>query len=264
MAKDRKTLSGKKILVTRPRAQATEFIARLQAAGAEVVALPTIAIVDPPDWGPADRAITALERYRGLLLTSVNGVKRFFRRLSHHGLDAAALAHLETIAVGPKTAQTAAADGLECHQVAKEYAGEGILELLSGRNLEGFDFLFPRALEAREIVPETLRQQGARVDIVPVYQTIFPPESATRLHTVLSDDRLDFITLTSASTATNLVRHCPPEELEKLRRIPAVCIGPITATAARKAGLDVRATATDYTTEGLLAALLQTAAGRNP
>ncbi len=257
-AEDRKSLAGRRILVTRPRRQAAELIARLEEAGAEAVALPTIAIIDPPDWGPTDRALARLADYDTLLLTSVNGVERFFARLAHHGLAAADLEHLETVCVGPKTARAAAARGRECQSIAKEYAAEGILKLFAGRKLNGRKFLFPRALKARELLPETLRRQGARVDLVPVYQTIFPEASAARLRELLAAGGLDLITLTSASTATNLARHCGgPENRARLRMIPVACIGPITAEAARGAGLKVRAVAAEYTTEGLLEAILR-------
>jgi len=248
-------LNGRRILVTRPRHQAREFAKLLETAGATAITLPTIAIVDPPDWGPADRAIADRENYQWLLLTSVNGVERFCRRLAEHRLTAADLAHLETVCVGPKTAGAATSLGFTCRSVAKEYAAEGILALFSGRNLAGQRFLFPRALKARELLPETLRKQGARVDLVPVYQTIFPETSAAELNRLLADDAVDIITLTSASTATNLARHCAPENLARLQRIPAVCIGPVTAEAAAKAGLKVAAVADEYTGEGLFRAL---------
>jgi uroporphyrinogen III methyltransferase/synthase len=254
---DGKLLEGRRILVTRPRHQARELIDLLETAGAVAIVLPTIAIVDPPDWGPADRAITELGKYQWLLLTSVNGVERFCRRLAEQRLATGDLAHLKTICVGPKTAAAAARHGFTCQTVAKEYAAEGILALFRGQNLTGQRFLFPRALKARELLPETLRKQGARVDLIPVYQTVFPEASATALNRLLADDAFDIITLTSASTATNLAGHCAPENLSHLRRIPSVCIGPVTAKAAAKANLKVAAVADEYTSEGLFRALEQ-------
>ncbi|NPA24628.1 MAG: uroporphyrinogen-III synthase [Deltaproteobacteria bacterium] len=249
------SLAGRRVLVTRPPKQARELVSLLETAGAEAIALPTIAIIDPPDWEPADRALADLTGYQWLLLTSVNGVERFFRRLEFHRLPPTVLNHLETVCVGPKTAGAARNHGLECRTVAKEYAAEGILALFAGRNLENQAFLFPRALKARELLVETLRKQGARVDLVPVYQTIFPATSAAELNRLLADDAIDIITLTSASTATNLAKHCAPGNLPRLQQIPAVCIGPVTAEAAAKAGLEVAAVADEYTSEGLFRAL---------
>ncbi len=249
-------LAGRRILVTRPREQAADLILKLEATGAEAVTLPTIMICDPPDWGPADTAIDNLAAYTWLLLTSINGVKRFIGRLADHGHDPGpACAHLKVVCVGPKTASVAGRAGLKSRTVAREYAAEGIIKLFSGRNLNGERFLFPRALKARELLPESLRRLGAEVDVVPVYETLFPPDSAARLAALLENDTIDLITLTSASTATNLARHCPAEFREKLASIPAVCIGPITAEAAAGAGLRVEATAASYTAEGLLETL---------
>jgi uroporphyrinogen III methyltransferase/synthase len=56
----KRPLHGKRILVTRPRAQAGRLAALLEANGAEVLALPAIAIEPPEDWGPLDEAIRGL------------------------------------------------------------------------------------------------------------------------------------------------------------------------------------------------------------
>ena len=248
-------LQGLRVLVTRPEAQAAEFMAQLESAGACPVLLPTIKIVPPPDSGPIDEAINNLNDYQWLILSSSNGVNRFFDYLEAKNLDHTNLTHLKTICVGPKTALAAKKRGLKGGLVAKEYAAEGIIELFSATDIKEQKILLPRALKARETLPENLRAKGATVDVVPVYETIFPPESITRLEHLLENKRIDFITITSASAAANLVQHCPPTNLETLRTIPTACIGPISAETAIKNGLKVEVTATEYTCDGLLEAL---------
>ena len=140
--------------------------------------------------------------------------------------------------------------------VAKEYAAEGIIELFADLDIKQQKILLPRALKARELLPETLRRKGANVDVVPVYETIFPPESTRLLNQLLIQENIDIITVTSASSAANLINHCHnPQTLEKLKSLPTACIGPITAQAAIATGLNVKIIAKDYTSEGLLAAL---------
>ena len=255
---DNSPLKNLQVLVTRPESQARDFMSQLEKAGASPILLPTIKIVEPPSWAAADHAINQLESYQWLLLTSINGVNCFFQRLHEKGLSSTDWAHLTTISVGPKTAHAATKIGLKSDMIAKEYAAEGIIELFSDRDLKQQKILLPRALKAREILPESLRRQGAVVDVVPVYETIFPPESAQLLNHLLNEKMIDIITVTSASSATNLVKHCHnPETLKSLKKIATACIGPITAEAATQAGLNVKIIADDYTSEGLLKALIR-------
>ena len=249
-------LKDLRILVTRPESQAREFMAQLERAGAHPILLPTIKITTPPSWEPADKAISQLDNYQWLILSSVNGVNGFFQRLQEKGLNYRDCAHLTTICVGPKTAHAANAIGLKSDMVAKEYAAEGIIELFTNLDIKQQKILLPRALKARELLPETLRQKGANVNVVPVYETIFPPESTQLLNQLLTQENIDIITVTSASSAANLIKHCHnPQALKKLKSIPTACIGPITAQAASATGLNVKIIAEDYTSEGLLAAL---------
>lgn len=251
-------LDDVRILVTRPAAQARALVQDLEKAGARVTALPTIKTVAPPDWQPADRAIENITSYNYLVFSSVNAVAEFHRRLRQLKSSITEIDAIPIFAVGPKTAAALAKKGLQCRQVAKEFAAEGLLELFAKENIKGRRILIPRALQAREKLPEKLREAGATVDVVPVYQTIFPPESAAALSELLAADNLDLITLTSTSTAVNLVDHCGPREnLLRLKKLPCACIGPITARAAQQAGLRVAMVADQYTSEGLLAALKQ-------
>ena len=248
-------LAGLRVLVTRPESQATSLITLLQQAGAEPLLLPTIKIVPPPDSGPIAEAIKNLGNYQWLILTSSNGVNYFFDFLKEKGLGSADLSHLKTICVGPKTALAAKEKGLKGGLVAKEYAAEGIIELFSSTDIKEQRILIPRALKARETLPENLREKGATVDVIPVYETIFPPESTPKLKSLLEQKEIDIITITSASTATNLCKHCPRQYLATLQTIPTACIGPISAKAAAKAGLNVKSIADEYTSEGLINAL---------
>ena len=251
-------LKGLRVLVTRPRSQARGFMAQLEKAGAHPILLPTIKIVAPPSWESADKAISRLSDYQWLILSSINGVNCFFQRLQEKGFDYRSCAHLTTICVGPKTARAATEIGLKSYMVAKEYAAEGIIEIFAGLDIKDQRILLPRALKARELLPESLRQKGACVDVVPVYETIFPPESAELLNQLLGQENIDIITVTSASSASNLVKYChDPQTLKHLKSLPTACIGPITADAATIVGLNVKVTAEDYTSEGLMEALIK-------
>jgi len=107
---ERRPLFGRRIVVTRARAQASELCQQLEALGAEVVEMPTIRIEPPADWGPLDQAIEQLHTFHWVLFTSVNGVDGFFGRLALAGKDARALPRVA--AIGPATAERLAVHGI--------------------------------------------------------------------------------------------------------------------------------------------------------
>jgi len=100
---EKKPLSGKRILVTRSREQASVLSEALEALGAEPLEFPTISVAEPEDYSPLDRALDNLGSYRWVVFTSVNGVEAFFKRLRYHRKDIRALCDAELCAIGPKT-----------------------------------------------------------------------------------------------------------------------------------------------------------------
>lgn len=108
---DNKPLFGKTIVVTRARSQASALTKQLEAEGAKVIEAPSIKIVPPETYAPLDEAIKNIHTYKWLVLTSANGVKAFFARLGHAGLDARALAGVKlppSAAALPKHCKAAA------------------------------------------------------------------------------------------------------------------------------------------------------------
>jgi len=74
---ERRPLFGKRIVVTRARAQASALVDRLRALGADTIELPAIAVEDAADGGAALLgAIADVDTYDWLVLTSPNGVQR--------------------------------------------------------------------------------------------------------------------------------------------------------------------------------------------
>ena len=150
---EQKPLFGRSIAVTRPRAQAAEFIESLEDLGADVLAVPTIEIVAPSSWAPVDRAIAAVEQFDWLVFTSVNGVERFLSRLLERGRDVRALHRARLAAVGPATGQALRRYGLAVDVVPGEYRAEGVAAAMAERDIRGKTVLLPRASAAREVLP---------------------------------------------------------------------------------------------------------------
>jgi uroporphyrinogen III methyltransferase / synthase len=250
-------LSGKRIVVTRARSQASELARRLSEFGAEVVEFPTIAIEPPRQYAPMDRAIEQLQAYDWLFFTSVNGVQSFFSRLRQLGKNSQALEHLKVVAIGPETAGRLEDEGVHAHLVPAKYQAEGIIEGLNPAEIRGRRILIPRAAKARELLPETLRQWGASVDVVEAYQTVLPQNHNVGLNELLQQDQIDVITFTSSSTVVNFIRLFEGEDLLRiLKRVAIGCIGPITAQTAIDSGLRVDIISSEFTIPGLVDAIV--------
>ncbi len=253
---EKRPLFGKRILVTRTREQASQLVETLEELGAECLEIPTIKIVPPESFEELDRAIEHLEDFDWIVFTSVNGVKYFFDRLFEKGRDARALSRAKVAAIGTATAELIKDHGVLVDLLPKEFRAEGLIEALSQEDLRGKRILIPRALEAREILPEKLREMGAEVEVVPTYRTVLPEEEAEAARSALREG-VDVVTFTSSSTAKNLLRMLGDDARELLSGVTLASIGPITSETLRKAGFEPQIEAREYTIPGLVKAILE-------
>jgi uroporphyrinogen III methyltransferase / synthase len=234
------TLKNKRIIITRTREQSAELAALLAEKGAETIAFPTIEICDPDSWEPLDQALTNIGDYSWVIFTSVNGVKKFFERLQTLQIKLPAPPPFKVAAIGPATGRMIISHGMGVEFLPEDFMAEGLVASLQGRILPGMKILIPRALEAREILPEELRRMGAIVDVIPVYQTVIPLGRMDQFHAILQQNGVAMIVFTSSSTIINLGKMVSPQSLpDVLKNLSIACIGPITAATASKSGLRV-------------------------
>ena len=254
-------LFGKRILVTRTRSQASKLSRALRELGAQVLEIPTIELRPPDDPRPLERAAGEVGEYDWLVFTSANGVEFFFRALHDQGRDVRALGGVKLAAIGPATAAALEQRGLRPEVTAKNFVAEGLLKALEPFDLQDRRVLIPRAQQARQVLPQTLAQRGARVEVVAAYRTTAPAESARRLAEAL-EQGLDAVTFTASSTVTNLMKLLSDEQRRRLIQasrqgeLTVASIGPITSRTAREAGLEVQVEPARYTIPDLVAALV--------
>lgn len=257
-------LAGKRVLVTRPRAQAPELAARLAALGAEAVEAPAIRIVPPDDARPLAAACAAAASFDWIVFTSANGVDAFAQRLAAGGGAAPALAGVRICAIGPATGDRAAGYGLRVDLEPSDNRGEGVgAALRAGRDLRGKRILLPRADLARPALPAALRAAGADVVEVTAYRTVAAagwPGPAVR--EMLLKRELHAVTFTSASAVRNAVRSLgPAQAVDLLRPTVVASIGPVTARAARQLGVETSVMPSIRTAPALALALADHFAG---
>ena len=251
-------LAGKRIVVTRARSQASSLARRLKELGGEVIEFPTIEIQPPESYAALDEAIRKIHTYDWLIFTSVNGVEQFFNRSKLLNKSLTRLEGIEIAAIGPETASTVEAAGLRCRLVPKQYQAEGLLELLTPEQMRGKRVLIPRAAQAREILPETLREWGAQVDVIEAYRTVVPSSDVSGLMHSIQKCEIDMVTFTSSSTVTNFVRLLEGQRLaDSLRSTAIACIGPITQKTVEELGGHADVAAEEFTIPGLVQAIVK-------
>jgi uroporphyrinogen III methyltransferase/synthase len=252
-------LFGKRVLVTRAREQASALSDLLRARGAEPIEFPVIKINRMDDYADLDDALTHLHRYDWAVFTSANAVPVVADRLEALTLDARAFARTKLAAIGPATAEALYQHlRLRPNFVPKEAVAEAILEEWPDQ-VSGKRVLLPRAAEARELLPETLRERGATVEVYPVYETVLDASAADSIRTQLRNGELDVLTFTSSSTVRNFAQALSGENRAELPALVGgtriAAIGPITADTAREFGLTPHIVAEEHTIPGLVAAL---------
>jgi uroporphyrinogen III methyltransferase/synthase len=250
---DNRPLFGKSLLVPRPAEQGRVTAAAIRARGANARLLPAIEIREPADPGPLKRAILELSSFDWVLFTSANGVIRFTRALSAAGLDARAFANAKIGAIGPKTASALESFGLRADVVAEEFIGEGLARALLAHGLPK-RVLLARAQVARDALPELLREAGAEVAVVPVYETA-AADAGLALRAHFEQGEIDVALFTSSSTVNAVVDTLGAQAAELLARVTVASIGPITSQTLRERGVRADVVATTYTVDGLLDAL---------
>ena len=216
--------------------------------------MPAIRIEPLIDSKEVRRAVDAIHTYALICLTSPNAVRLLFEAMAATGRDARALANAGVAAIGAGTEAALAEVGVIADIVPERFVAEELVEKLKELELDGKPVLVARAKEAREVLPDALRKQGAQVDVVPLYETVAEqpdPEALERARDA------DFITFTSSSTVRNFMQASPNGIPEGAK---VVSIGPITSEAIREAGASVDVEAETHDIDGLVEALVDAVA----
>lgn len=232
-------------MITRALAQADEFAQELERYGAQVIACPTIEIKELDDYQRLDEAINHLYGYDWLIVTSVNAVDYFFKRLTALGRNAASLDELKVCVIGEATAERLRDLSVHVDVIPNDSKAEGVFSALErfigGTDaFTGLNILLPRASVARDFLAKALEAAGARVDIVPVYSTALPDNLDRGRVAAMLSGSADCIAFTSGSTVKNLAQLFDTQDLSAaLSGITIACLGDITSQAAATFGLNV-------------------------
>lgn len=228
-----------RVLVPRATAQAAPLSDALHDRGLTAIAVPAVEIV-PTDGVSLASAVSELPGGHWLVVTSSNGARASLAAFQRAGRPTSAV---RWAAVGHATATV-----LETAGVAVTYVSTGGGSAALARELpirQHDRVLLARGDLADSALPGILGRRGAVVTDVVAYRTREAPESSVAaLGHLLATEPPDAVVLTSGSTARGLAALAVASGTQdRLRAIPAVCIGPSTAAEARRLGFAVAAQA---------------------
>lgn len=250
-------LFGARIVVTRAAAipggsRSGGMADRLRALGADVIEAPATRI-EALDAAPLREAIDRLARYDWIAFTSQVAVDLFWAALRERGLDARAVAGRRICVIGPATAEALLARGLAPDVVPGRFVAEGLLDALGSRSdVRGASFLYIAASDARDALPAGLADSGAVVDTVRAYRSIPDVDGARAAADALSEGSIDYVAYASGGA----VKAFTDAVGVVAGKAGAACIGPVTAQAAREAGLRVAVESETSTTAALADAIV--------
>ena len=233
---ERRPLHGRRVVVTRARAQSSGLAAQLELLGAAVIEAPAIA-VEPLAFEPPD-----LPAFDVVCLTSTNAVGQLLPA------DVRVLAGVRVAAIGTATVAALAERGIVADIVPRRATSEDLLEALAGE--VGSRVLVATAAGARQVLPDGLRRLGATVEALHLYRTVTAAVDGGAVAAA------DLVTFTSSSTVQGLLAGLAEADRAGLR---AVSIGPQTSAALRSAGVEPLAEADPHDIDGLVAAVLAVA-----
>ena len=252
-------LANKTILVTRAAEQSSKFTSLLESQGATVREMPALVITPPSSWYELDRAIADLQSFDWLILTSANGVKYFWSRLT----DVRALAEVKIAVVGKKTAATLEKHHIQPDFIPPNFVADSLVETFP-ETLPGKKILFPRVeTGGRAVLVQELTAKDASVVEVPAYESKCPEKMDTNVSNALQNKQIDVVTFASSKTVRNFYQLLQQQLAgnttvnDILQDIAIASIGPQTSKTCYELLGRVDIEAEIYTLEGLTDAIIQ-------
>ncbi|WP_099467984.1 uroporphyrinogen-III C-methyltransferase [Konateibacter massiliensis] len=227
---DKNTLSGQKIVITRPRELTSKLSLMLRERGAEVLELPSIKTVQIPNNEELYSCITKLTDIHWIALTSPTGAKIFFEELQACKVDIRSLNHIKFAVIGRATGKILEEKGIFPELMPEIYTGEELGKLLAATIREKEVLLIPRAKAGAKEIIEELSDTGAVIYDVPTYETVYETPLVDVEEGFLKGE-IDCAVFTSASTVEGFINANPNIDYAKIK---AFCIGHKTEEAAKR------------------------------
>ncbi len=256
---EKSPLRGRHVVVTRARTQSSRLIALLENLGAKTTQLPTLRTTPIENNGKIDKILDGIDRFDWATFVSKNAVEYLALRLDTKHKDKRPMDRLLIAAIGPSTAKAVERlFGRKPDLQPDSFTAEEVAEEFSRRDIKPKRVLHPRSKIGKDSLPEKLREIGADVEEVPVYDTLVEKGSARKANIVYRGVSRppDCTTFTSSSSVNNLLAILDGDA-EAINKGSVVCIGPQTAETCMEAGVKVSRVAGTQSLEGLTQAVVE-------
>ena len=245
-------LKGKTIVITRTIEQSQESASSLTSLGANVIIVPTLEIVPPTDWSKFDSVVSHPEKIDFIIFTSVHAVQMFSKRCKEIG---ALINYNRTkvVAVGNKTSSYCHKNNINVNIIPNKFSAEGVIESLSKYNLKNKVVFIPRSAIGREELPLGLKDLGAIIKSVPVYNVAIPSGDNVRTSLQqLDSTKVDLFIFTSPSTFENFLQIADVKNpFQYFSKYDVAAIGPTTKEAIESKKVKVKVLPDEFTINGL-------------
>jgi uroporphyrinogen-III synthase len=250
-------LINKTIVITRTVEQSKESSAIFSELGADVIIFPTLEIVPPASWTQFDDIVVDSSKIDFIIFTSAHSVKMFIKRCAELKITLD-YSKIKIVAVGNKTADLCRKLGLQIAIIPSKFSGEAVVDELSKYDLKGKVIFIPRSAIGREVLPQGLRELGAVIKSVPVYNVSLPSGESVKENI----DRLmmgnpDLFIFTSPSTFENFLQIMKIEDPVKFfKGYLVAAIGPTTKSSIEERRVIVNIMPDEFTIDGLAKAIV--------
>jgi uroporphyrinogen III methyltransferase/synthase len=253
---EHRPLSGKRVLVTRTRQQASTLAELLRREGAVPIELATLELVPVANDEELEAMTRDLEAgaYAWSVFTSTNAVDAVFAYFDRTGRDARAFGSSKIAALGTATANALQTRGIRADLAAADFSSNGVVEAMQDIDLTGRRVLLPRAAGGNPALVGGLKDRGARVDEVILYESQPPKEPDETILERIRWGEIGVATFASSSSVRNLATLLDGD-LSGLYGATIACIGPMTAATADEYGLEVDIQPAQHTVPALVEAI---------
>jgi len=246
-------LKGKTIVITRTIEQSKDTATALTKLGANVIVFPTLEILPPESWRKFDEIVSLPDKIDFIIFTSAHAVKMFNIRCNELNIKLN-FNKTKVVSVGTKTSSVCGKDNIPVHIIPKKFSAEGVVEVLSKYNLKNKVVFIPRSAIGREELPRGLKDLGAIIKSVPVYNVSLPTKENIKPYIEeLTKSQPDLFIFTSPSTFENFLQiEKVSNPVNYFSKFDVAAIGPTTRLSIEKKKVTVNIMPDEYTIDGLI------------
>ncbi|OZM57881.1 hypothetical protein CIB95_05860 [Lottiidibacillus patelloidae] len=249
-----KPLANKKVVITRPEKQSKALAKQIENYGGIPLLFPLLTIKYRENNEDIARKIEQLSQYDWIVFTSINGIHAFFKLLPKESIP---ILHKKKFAViGKKTANVLSTYGFAASLLPNNYTAEHLAEELIQHANESSKVLILSGNLSKPLLRNKLEQAKFPVLEIVVYDTVQRVGIQNEFITFIQEEEIDFLTFTSGSAASVYLQ-LTKENNVNISKYKIACIGPITAKVFTDESINPTVIASEYTSEGLLNAIIK-------